>query len=57
MPAHHRRCRARHQKRGKFLVVLAGGNTPRCVYRLLREQNGLVTLARLLRRRALLAGR
>ena len=26
------------KRRGKFLVVLAGGNTPRGVYRLLREQ-------------------
>ena len=27
------------KKRGKFLIVLAGGNTPRGVYRLLRDQN------------------
>ena len=27
------------RQRGEFLVVLAGGNTPRGVYRLLREQN------------------
>lgn len=26
-------------KRGQFLIVLAGGNTPRAVYRLLRELN------------------
>lgn len=26
-------------QRGEFLIVLAGGNTPRGVYRLLREQN------------------
>ena len=27
------------KQRGEFLIVLAGGNTPRGVYRLLREQN------------------